>query len=456
MNTNELPLQELFTKLREAGLPLGIDEYQLVLRSLQGGFGIADKAALKRLCQTLWVKSETEKSILDYHFEQVMVSDAAGVASETDNQTVNKYRIVPFVILGMLGMLGIGILFGMREFRQPRTTQPIATPTPIATVTEEPELPQPPPTQPEQPNPQPTQPTQPVKPIPRTMQPNLVVWIILFLAATACEYLLYRWVSNWLSKRKAQSTSDSPASTPPPTNQDEVQVVKSVLQASSNHLIGEFLPVTNRQMKQTWRYLRRRVREGKGTELDVKATINHIGNQGMLIEPVLIPPRVNRAELLLLIDQDGSMVPFHTLSQRLAKTAFGGGRLGRTGIYYFHNCPVEYLYRDSYHQQGELVNHIVNHVCSGRTAVLIFSDAGAARGGYSEERYQLTQEFITQLQQKVRHIAWLNPMPKKRWLNTTAGEIASLIPMFEVSRAGVQDAISVLRGRPTNFEGRRK
>jgi hypothetical protein len=72
MNTNELPLQELFTKLRQAGLLLGIDEYQLVLRSLQGGFGVADKAALKRLCQTLWVTSETEKSILDYHFEQVI------------------------------------------------------------------------------------------------------------------------------------------------------------------------------------------------------------------------------------------------------------------------------------------------------------------------------------------------------------------------------------------------
>ncbi|MEH2397326.1 hypothetical protein [Nostoc sp.] len=31
----ELPLLELFTRLREAGLLLGIDEYRLVLKALQ-------------------------------------------------------------------------------------------------------------------------------------------------------------------------------------------------------------------------------------------------------------------------------------------------------------------------------------------------------------------------------------------------------------------------------------
>ena len=72
---------------------------------------------------------------------------------------------------------------------------------------------------------------------------------------------------------------------------------------------------------------------------------------------MLVAPRVNKAELLLLIDQDGSMIPFHALSHRLAETALRGGLLGKAGIYYFHNCPIEHLYHDSHLLAAELVSH---------------------------------------------------------------------------------------------------
>ncbi len=72
MSVEELPLLDLFTELREAGLPLGTDEYRLVLQALQGGFGVRDRAALKRLCQTLWVKSAEDKRLFDYHFERMI------------------------------------------------------------------------------------------------------------------------------------------------------------------------------------------------------------------------------------------------------------------------------------------------------------------------------------------------------------------------------------------------
>ncbi|MFN6563858.1 MAG: hypothetical protein RMY28_029235 [Nostoc sp. ChiSLP01] len=281
---------------------------------------------------------------------------------------------------------------------------------------------------------------------------------------------------RWLARRNNQqriseSTSDSQV-IPSTTNsslaaklthtiEDEIQAVKAVLKATntkeeifSSRLIlsSEYLPITDRQMKQIWRYLRHPVREGPKIELDVAATINQIGCQGLFVEPVFIPGRVNKSELLLLIDQDGSMVSFHSLSRRLAETALRGGRLGKSGIYYFHNCPIEYLYHDLHHIEAKLISNIVTHICSNRTAVLIFSDAGAVRGRYSEERYELTQQFLAQMKQRVRYIAWLNPMPKKRWFGTTAAEIAHLVPMFEVSHEGLQNAIAVLSGRFANFE----
>ncbi len=145
-------------------------------------------------------------------------------------------------------------------------------------------------------------------------------------------------------------------------------------------VLTDYLPVTQRQMKQSWRYLRRFVRDGVPTELDIEATVRHIAQNGMLLNPILVPPRKNQTELSLLIDQDGSMVAFHSLSDRLVNTAVRGGKLGEAGIYYFHNCPIDYLYHDAKHQQAIPLEQWAGQVTRNRSVVLIFSDAGAARG----------------------------------------------------------------------------
>jgi len=56
-------------------------------------------------------------------------------------------------------------------------------------------------------------------------------------------------------------------------------------------------------------------------------------------------------------------------------------------------------------------------------------------------------QFLEQLKHHVRYVAWLNPMGKTRWSGTTAGEITQMVPMFELSRKGLEGAIDVLRGR---------
>ncbi|NMG20528.1 hypothetical protein [Brasilonema bromeliae] len=361
----ELPLLDLFTQLREAGLSLGINEYYLVLRALQEGFGTVDQEALAELCRTLWVKSQDEEHLFNYHFQQV-------IAKSTN-------------------------------------TAPVSSP---ATTSSE-------------------------KPV----------------------------VSNSTtvdsgSAPTSELDKTTPASVPVSSElmqvEDEIQVAEAVqitTQRDEDITVNrftqtdEYFPVTRRQMKQSWRHLRRLVRKGLPTELDVEATIERVVQQGVLLEPVLVPHRVNRTELLLLIDHKGSMVPFHALSQRLVETAQRGGRLGGAGTYYFHNCPTRYLYQDPTRQKAESVADVLAQLRPERSAVLIFSDAGAARGGFSIERLELTQKFLDQLKQRVRYVTWLNPMAKERWFGTTAGEIARLVPMFEFSRQGLDGAIDVLRGR---------
>ena len=214
MIVDELPLIELFSQLREAGFPLGIGEYKLLLEALQKGFGGSDRDSLYRLCKTLWVKSTEDKRLLDYHFNLVVKESQEEVPAIPEQP----------------------------EISEPETEN-------LGIIETEPEV------------------------IESTREPIV--------------------------------SAPSPELTEIIT--DEVQAAKAVMQATSKDeeisernfiLTSEYFPVTQRQMKQSWRYLRRFVREGPPIELDVEATVNQIGQQGILLNPVLMPRRVNRSELL--------------------------------------------------------------------------------------------------------------------------------------------------------------
>lgn len=62
---NDPALLELFNRLREAGLPLGLEEYHLLLQALDGGFGNGDRQTLAQLCCSLWIKTEEEKQMFE-------------------------------------------------------------------------------------------------------------------------------------------------------------------------------------------------------------------------------------------------------------------------------------------------------------------------------------------------------------------------------------------------------
>jgi Caspase domain len=88
---------------------------------------------------------------------------------------------------------------------------------------------------------------------------------------------------------------------------------------------------------------------------------------------------------------------------------------------------VAYLYRHPAMLEAKAVSEILQEI-GERAAVLIVSDAGAARGNFDQERVDNTKVWIEELQQSVRYFAWLNPMPSECWKQTTAGEIARFVP----------------------------
>src|SRR5262249_16382663 len=85
--------------------------------------------------------------------------------------------------------------------------------------------------------------------------------------------------------------------------------------------VGECLPGTARQLGQSWRRLRRMEARGPRTELDLPATVADIERTGVWGRPALTARRLNVAQLLLLVDRDGSMTPFVPLTRRIVDSA---------------------------------------------------------------------------------------------------------------------------------------
>lgn len=382
MKLEELPLLDIFNSLRQRhGLPLGVEEYLVLVRSLEAGFGISDRLELQQLCCNLWAKTEEENRLIQRLFGEMWKQ----IESHPINSNIN-----------------------MQEYTSASLGEtPSSNDTPSLT---------------------------PDLPTSENSQPSLI-------ETPTDEELSF--------EEPLPDFDTSPTVTPEPVQ--AVQAVRSnrldrEMKRPRYMLLTEYFPVTKRQMKQCWRHLRRTVRTGVPTELDVEATVAKIGREGILLQPVLAPPRINKTDLVLLIDQEGSMVPFHDLSRQLVETAQRGGRLRTTNVFYFHNCPDDYLYRYPTMLDAKLSSEFLKEI-GERAAVLIVSDAGAARGNFDQERVDNTKMWIEQLQQSVRYVTWLNPMPTECWRQTTAGGIASLIPMFEMSSQGMNAAISVLRGR---------
>ena len=86
------------------------------------------------------------------------------------------------------------------------------------------------------------------------------------------------------------------------------------------------------------------------------------------------------------------------------------------------------------------------------TAVVILSDAGAARGHYDLLRLLDTVSFLRALRAHTKNYVWLNPLPRSHWKNSTAAQIARYVPMLPLDRIGMYKAVNVLRGQPYLIE----
>ncbi|MGK7942200.1 MAG: hypothetical protein AB4062_18995 [Crocosphaera sp.] len=200
-------------------------------------------------------------------------------------------------------------------------------------------------------------------------------------------------------------------------------------------------------MVYNWRYLRCLIADGPEDVLDVEATIKQTADQGFFLAPVFQRQKRNYAHLLLLIDQNGSMTPFHHFTRDLVETAKYESSLNpeRVDVAYFHNIPSDYVYQDIYLTKPIPLLEVMAK-CDSNSSILIVSDVGAARGYLRLPRIREMTRVLRQFQRYTKAIALLNPMPPQRWIGSSAQVLQYLIPMFPLDDQGLSQAIDVVRG----------
>jgi uncharacterized protein len=247
-------------------------------------------------------------------------------------------------------------------------------------------------------------------------------------------------------------TTQTSVTSPPPTTQSlgVLPTQAPPVSAEAEEEIWNKLPVNRRSMAYGWRNLRRLRADGRLDVVDVPATIAQAARQGFYAAPVFKRRTTNHARLLLLIDRDGSMVPFHRFIRDLVQTAqedcdLEQIHLQEIQVAYFYNVPQEYVYADEHLTKPIELQPLLKW-CDRETSVLIVSDGGAARGNRRIERIRATTKFLANLRTYTNLVSWLNPVPQERWESTSAELLAYIVPMEVMNEDGFKIAIDLVRG----------
>lgn len=227
---------------------------------------------------------------------------------------------------------------------------------------------------------------------------------------------------------------------------------ENILQKYQFNFQDKFLPFSQRQVRQTWRTLRKQSLIMDYDSIDVAKTVNLIARQGYYTKPVFKYRPQNELHLLILMEQKGAMLPFQPMANFLAQSA----RVevaGQHSTYYFNRTP-SILKKESkkkffVYQDAELIERIdLEKVLNNpAVSVLIISEGGAARNEMNYDFLDTIQDTIELIYKYTDKLVWMNPMPQDRWEGTSASLIQEEIPMFEANELGLKMAIKILRGK---------
>jgi uncharacterized protein with von Willebrand factor type A (vWA) domain len=210
-----------------------------------------------------------------------------------------------------------------------------------------------------------------------------------------------------------------------------------------------------RNIKVALRRLRRFAREGAADELDLDDTIRSTAKNGGWLDLKLVPERHNAVKVLLLLDIGGSM-DWHI---RACEELFSAARTEFKHLehYYFHNCLYESVWRENARRFRERTPTFdLMHTYPADYKLVFVGDASmspyeiAVPGGSVEHMNEEAGEvWLRRMLALYSKAVWLNPVPQDRWRYTgSIGMIREIMDgrMYPLTLEGLDNATRELAG----------
>jgi len=212
-----------------------------------------------------------------------------------------------------------------------------------------------------------------------------------------------------------------------------------------------------RQIKVALKRLKKLEEIGKRDELDLDKTIDKTAKNYGDIELVFDKKRKNNVRLILLMDVGGSMTPYAHLVNLLFSAANNMSHWRTFKYFYFHNCLYESLYLNARRNPEEAIefNEFLKKY-DNKYKIVVVGDAAMASWELTEKYgsiyYYHRNElpgiyYIKELANHFKNnVVWLNPeLIRPEWAPWTRKIISSIIPMFDLTVEGIEEAMDYLR-----------
>jgi len=217
--------------------------------------------------------------------------------------------------------------------------------------------------------------------------------------------------------------------------------------------LDDSVELGTRNIKVALRRLRRFARDGNADHFDLDGTISATARNGGYLDIKMVPERRNAIKVLLFLDIGGSMDDHVKVCEELFSAS--RSEFKNLEYFYFHNCVYETVWKDNRRRHNERLdlNEVLRTYPSDYKVIFVgdatMSPYEITYPGGSVEHWneEAGATWMQRVLDTYRHAVWLNPQAPRNWSYTPSIEILSQIMedrMYPLTLEGLDSAMREL------------